>query len=189
MNDQLKFPCDCISSTPTCDEPWARVAKEGMFKDGTKEVLLNKLHQTPQTIAQLSKTTGLAQPTVYRHVNELLQSGLIRRDEVADKSYVVERYYRLNFPVVAKEDSRKFSEEVEVLSANIQQLIRRQLPGLKEKYRDSKAAEEGWTFEEFAQYLVHLACRNARQQLEREGELADQLNSSNLDFLLWATEE
>lgn len=185
---QLKFPCDCISSVPTCEEPWARVAKDGMFKDGTKEMILNNLSATPQTIAQLAKNMNLAQPTIYKHITELLRHKLIRKDEVADKNYVVERYYRLNFPVVSKEDEKKYESEIQDAATQVLDLLRNAMPAMKEKFEDTEAAKDGWKFEEFAQFLFHSIQRKVRNDLEQEKILARELNGADLDFIVWASE-
>lgn len=185
---QLKFPCDCISSVVTCEEPWARVAKDGMFKDGARETILNKLNETPQTIAQLSKSINLAQPTVYKHVNELLRHKLIRKDEIASKNYVVERYYRLNFPVILKEDEKQFIKATDEIAKNIATLVKKKLPAMAKKYDKTATKQDGWNFEEFSQYLYHSIQRKARKQLENEGILQDKLKDADLDFILWANE-
>jgi len=143
-DNQLKFPCDCISSTPACEEPWAKVAKEGMFKDGAKENILNKLSNAPQTIAQLAKSAELAQPTVHRHINELVRHGLIKQTEIDSKNYVVERYYKLNFPVISKNDEQKYIEDINELSNEIAALMKKKIPDLKKKFFETEAISEGW---------------------------------------------
>ncbi len=185
---RLKFPCDCISSTTACEEPWARVAKEGMFKDGTREEILNRLHEKPRTIAQLAKATKLAQPTIFRHVNDLVKSGLLKEFDPDEKDYVVERYYRPNFPVVSQQDQDLFEADVSPLSNEIANLFAERLPDLKQKFARSESSNDGWSFEEFAHYLVHLIQRDARRLLEEKGLLATTLENSSRDFVFWAKE-
>lgn len=184
----MKFPCDCISSTPACEEPWARVAKEGMFKDGTREEILNLLHEKPRTIAQLAKSTKLAQPTIFRHVGDLVQCGLLKEFDPDERDYVVERYYKPNFPVVTQSDQQLFEKDVARLAEEVADLLSRSLPALREQFESSAASKEHWTFEEFAHYLIHRIQREARQQLEAKGVLATTVSDSKRDFVFWAKE-
>jgi DNA-binding transcriptional ArsR family regulator len=159
-----------------------------MFKDGTKEEILNELHRSPQTIAQYAKNHDLSQPTVHRHMSGLLRHGLIREAETSEKGYVAERYYQPNFPVITKDDQALFEESILALARELAGTITRSLPHLKEAFERSDATRKGWKFEEIAQYLVFTAQREARKKLEAENILATQLKSAGLDFLFWATE-
>ncbi len=185
---RMKFPCDCISSTTACEEPWARVAKEGMFKDGTREEILNLLHEKPRTIAQIAKVLKLAQPTIFRHVGDLVKYGLLREFDPDERDYVVERYYKPNFPVISANDQRRYQRAVKSLSAEVAKSIAGALPDLQAQFPGSDAEKEGWTFEEFAQYLVHDVTREARKILEEKGLLASSVESAKRDFVFWARE-
>ncbi len=184
---RLMFPCDCISATPRCQEPWARVAKAGMFKDGTKEVLLNLLSRRPKTIAQLARQTRLAQPTVFRHIRDLTTHHLVREVQPKSKGYTFERYYKQNFPVLTRADRALFEEEIARLTDGIAAQIRRHLPAMRKLFNSSHAVREGWSFEEIAQYAVHAAQRRARIGLEKQRKLAAQFRSAGLDFAFWGT--
>jgi len=184
----LTFPCDCLSGNPRCEESWVRVAKGGMFKDGTKEQILNELHRSPQTIAQYAKNHDLSQPTVHRHLSDLLKHGLIREVETSEKDYVAEKYYQPNFPVITRDDQAQFEEGILALAKELAGTITRSLPHLKKTFERSDASRKGWKFEEIAQYLVFTAQRAARKKLEAENILATELKSAGLDYLFWATE-
>ncbi len=185
---RIKFPCDCISATNACEEPWARVAKDGMFKDGTKEDLLNILKDEPRTIAQLAKEMDLSQPTIFRHISDLARHRLVREVSPDKKGYEFERYYKPNFPIVSREDQALFAPELESMAEQLAHTLRTHLPRLKKRFTESAAAREGWAFDEMAQYLVHAAQRSARTQLEEEGSLARELHSNGLDFTFWGIE-
>lgn len=187
-NARLAFPCDCMSATPRCQEPWARVAKAGMFKGGTKEVLLNILSRQPKTIAQLARQTRFAQPTVFRHIRDLTKHHLVREVQPKSKGYTFERYYKQNFPVLTRPDRALLDEEIARLTHGIATEIRRHLPAMRKLFDSSHAAREGWTFEEIAQYAVHAAQRRARITLEKQGKLAAAFRSAGLDFAFWGTE-
>ena len=184
----LSFPCDCLSADPRCEESWVRVAKRGMFKDGTKEEILNGLQKSPQTIAQYAKNHNLSQPTVHRHLSDLLRHGLIREAETLEKGYAVEKYYEPNFPVIIKEDQALFEEGILALARELAETIIRFLPDLEMTFKRSSAARKGWAFDELAQCLVFKAQREARKKLERENILATELKNAGLDFMFWAAE-
>ena len=184
----LKFPCDCISSTTVCEEPWVRVAKEGMFKNGTKEGILNQLHEKPMTIAQLAKLAKLAQPTVLRHLYDLVNNGLVKECDPNEKDYVVERYYKPNFPVVTQKDQKLYNDAINEISREVAKLAGKRLSQLEERFKETNASQDGWQFKEFAQYLFHSISRNARQLLKKKGLLADRLEKAGIDFIFWAQE-
>ncbi len=185
---RVKFPCDCISSTPACEEPWARVAKEAMFKDGTREEILNLVHDKPRTIAQLAKVTRLAQPTIFRHVNDLVKFGLLREFDPDEKDYVVERYYKPNFPVVSRKDQKAFDDQIIAISRELADSIERYLPALKVQFGGTDAAKEGWQFGEIAQYLLHRIQREVRNRLEDKGAVAKTPADRERGFIFWAKE-
>lgn len=184
----IKFPCDCISSTPACEEPWARVAKEGMFKDGTKEEIINRLHREPQTVAQLAKGTGLSQPTILRHVTELAEKGLLQEFDPDEKDYIVERYYKPSFPVVTKNDQELYNAEITALAGAIAGVIAQVSPELTKRYAGSHAESEGTPFAEFAHFIVHRAQREARMLLEERGILASRPSRPAPGFIFWGAE-
>lgn len=190
MSDRfLKFPCDCVSGKAGCEDSWVKVAKDGMFKDGTKELIINRLHHNPLTIAQFAKDSDLAQPTVFRHMSDLSKSGLIRESTVIQKGYTAEKYYELNFPVVTAADQERFDNEINGLASELADSIRATLDVLRKDYQQTEAARKGWRFEEIAQYVIQTAQRKARKQLEEKGQVATNLKSRGLDFIFWAEEQ
>ncbi len=187
MKSRLKFPCDCISSTPSCEEPWAAVAKEGMFKDGTKEQILNIVHRQPSTVAQMAKATGLSQPTILRHVAEMVEDGLLSELAKEVKEYSFERYYKPGFPVVARHDQVLLDPEIENIAVEQAAQLARRLEGLRPLYGKTQAASEGWEFEEFAHYLFHSILRETRKKLEEQG-LLETASRQPIGFIFWGAE-
>ena len=75
----LNFPCECVSARKeNYSDPWAAVAKNKLFVNGTKEQILNLVAKQPRTISQLAKELKVAPPTVHTHINEMLTSELLR---------------------------------------------------------------------------------------------------------------
>lgn len=56
---------------------WALIARRGVLKGGTKEKILNLVHEEPGTLAQLSQSLEVSQPTIHRHLTGLVSGGLI----------------------------------------------------------------------------------------------------------------
>ena len=103
----LQFACDCVSRLhDTIRDPWSYISRAGLISSETKEIILNKTYRQPKTVTQLAKEIGLSQPAIYKHVQELLASDLLREADLseAEKTYRVEKYYEPNFPVLLKED-------------------------------------------------------------------------------------
>lgn len=184
----LKYPCDCVSSNPACEEPWARVAKEGMFKDGSKELVLNILHKEPKTIKQLADVMDLSQPTVHRHISELLNSGLIKEVESGDKEYVMERYYSPNFPVITAHDREIYKGLLNETAGGLADMLSQKMQDLEQLYSQTDASKSGWIYQEFSQFLYHMIQRKTRTLLSERGLLSNTLNKNGLDFIFWAEE-
>ncbi len=185
----LKFPCDCMTSgsAPARSEPWARVAKEGML-GGTREKILNLLHKKPQTIAQIASRLRLAQPTVFRHIGNLLESGLVKEFRTESKVYSVEKYYILNFPIISQRDRDSFESDIDRLTGAIARMVETELRALEPRFKTSDMSADGWRYGVFAHYLYHTVQRRVRTQLEKKGVLASDLKKANLDFIFWAND-
>ncbi len=184
----LKFPCDCFTESEVCEEPWALIAKRGVFKGGTKEKILNLMHERPRTIAQLSELLELSQPTIHRHLSGLISGGLITNSKDTQRTYTVERYYKPTFPVITEADQENFRGVVDEIAGDISRSFSSRAGTLRQLFEQSDAAKSGWEFEEFAQYLMQVASRTARRMLEEEGALASSLHDSENGILFWATE-
>src|SRR5947207_7817907 len=78
---ELHFPCECVSEISGYSDPWAGVAQNKLLPNGTKERILDLLANRPKTVAQLAKELNLAQPTVLRHISEMMASELLRESE------------------------------------------------------------------------------------------------------------
>src|SRR5688500_17222431 len=91
---QLRFACECVSArVGGYSEPWAGIARNKLLPNGTKEEIVNLVAQEPKTISQVAGALGLAAPTVYAHVRDLLESELLREAAVREKLHPAERYY------------------------------------------------------------------------------------------------
>ena len=44
----LQFPCECLSIRRGYSDPWAGVTQNKLFKDGTKERVLNAVARRPK---------------------------------------------------------------------------------------------------------------------------------------------
>lgn len=65
---------------------------------------MNAVARQPKTIARLAKELGLSQPTVHAHVNNMLNSELLRESAEWEKKHPSENYYEPNFPVIKAGD-------------------------------------------------------------------------------------
>ena len=182
----LRFPCDCLSSDAGCAESWARVAKEGMFKNGSREKMLNLLHSRPRTIAQLAAAARLSQPTVFRHLKHLLKCGLVRELQQEGKNYSFERYYVPNFPVVSRGDRIVFEKDIAALARSVAEVIEKGLRSSEIRFGATDLHREGWAYGVFANYLFHEVQRKARLALEDKGIITTKMKKADLDFIFWA---
>ena len=188
---QLRFACSCASAADVSDDPWATISKQGKLNDGTKELILNAIYLRPRTIAQLAQRLALSQPTVHRHITELLASDLIREVAVPveERSWAVERYYHPNFPVVLSSDRQEFLPVLEGLAEEFVETFKRRETDLADAFSRTSLPGRGHAFEDVLHYLYTVVIRMARARLEAEGVLPSwPVHPDSSRWLWWAEE-
>src|SRR5919205_4172387 len=119
---RLRFPCECVSAQGGYSDPWAAISQKKLLPDGTKEEILNSVTKEPKTIAQLAKELGLSQPSIHRHISEMMASELLRESEEWERRYPTERYYEPNFPVVRAEERTEFDDVCREMAGRVAEL-------------------------------------------------------------------
>ena len=185
----LQFACDCVSGKGDYSDPWASIAKNKLLPNGTKEDILNSVYMQPKTIAQLAKELDLSQPTIHRHINELMASELLRESEEWERRYPTERYYEPNFPVVKAEERAKFEAICREMAERVADLFEKRRKQLESAFDKTDLAKRGWTFADITQYLYASVQRGAREMLEERGALVQREKHSNgVEWVFWAEE-
>jgi DNA-binding transcriptional ArsR family regulator len=169
----LRFACSCASAAPVTADPWAAIAKQGKLADGTKELILNALHQRPRSVTQLSAVLDLSAPAVHRHVIELLGSELIHEVPVpsSQRRSPTERHYRPNFPIVRAADRQALQPVLEQLAETFAGVFRARQDELVIAFTRTSLSAHGERFEVLLHYLFAAATRLARARLELTGDL------------------
>lgn len=186
---ELHFPCECVSKVSGYSDPWAGVAQKRLLPNGTKEGILNLVADKPKTIAQLAKELNLAQPTVLRHISEMMKSELLRESEEWERKYPAERYYEPNFPIIKADERAEFESLCEEMAEAIAALFEKKENKLEAAFDKTVLAERGWTFSDIAQYLFARVQRSARKKLEQRGKLPPPEEHTNgVEWIFWAEE-
>jgi DNA-binding transcriptional ArsR family regulator len=187
----LRFACGCASATTPPADPWAPLVQQGKLRDGTKERILNALHVAPSTVAQLAERLGLSQPTIHRHITDLLVSELIREEPVPEdeRAWAVERYYRPNFPVIHTTDHAALSLLLDELSDVFAAAFQRSLPSLHAAIAQTRLPEREEERDAVLHYLYTTAARLGRAKLEQADALpAWSAHRDGSRWLWWAEE-
>lgn len=185
----LRFPCECVSAQGGYSDPWAGISQKKLFPDGTKEEIVNSVAREPKTIAQLAKELGLSQPSIHRHVTEMMASELLRESEEWERRYPTERYYEPNFPVVKAEERAEFEALCQEMAEQVANLFERRGKRLKGAFDKTELANRGWTFADIAQYLYASVQRGARETLEQRGVLpTPEPHANGVEWIYWAEE-
>jgi DNA-binding transcriptional ArsR family regulator len=185
----LQFPCECVSIQRGYSDPWAGVAQNKLFMDGTKERVLNAVARRPKTIAHLAKELGLSQPTIHSHVNDMLQSELLCESAVQVKKHPAENYYEPNFPVVKAADRAALEPICQAMAERIAELFDKQQAQLKLAIEKTGLSDQGYEFSDLAQYFYASVQRGARMLLEERGVLPPREKHRNgAEWLFWAEE-
>lgn len=185
----LQFPCECVSKNSGYSDPWAGVAQNRLLPDGTKEQIVNLVAGRPRTVAQLAKALDLAQPTVLRHINEMVASELLRESEEWERKYPTERYYEPNFPIIKAHERAEFESLCTEMAEALADLFEKRRKKLEAAFDKTALGERGWAFSDVAQYLFARVQRGARERLERRGLLpTPEAHENGVEWVFWAEE-
>ena len=188
-NKGLRFPCECVSKISGYSDPWAGVAQKKLLPNGTKEGILNLLASKPKTVAQLAKELNLAQPTVLRHINEMMASELLRESEEWERKYPAERYYEPNFPIIKADERAEFESLCQDMAEAMADLFEKRRNKLEAAFNKTALPERGGVFSDIAQYLFARVQRGARETLEQRGVLPPtEKHTNGVEWIFWAEE-
>src|SRR5829696_3080121 len=142
-SNRLLFPCECVSSGPGgYSDPWANVTKHKLLPNGTKEEILKLVSREPKTISQLASALKLSAPTVYTHINDLMNSELLRESEEWEKRYPTERYYEPNFPVFKAEECAEFRALCDEMAEQLAALVERRRVKMEKAFRNTSLPDK-----------------------------------------------
>lgn len=185
----LQFPCECVSVQRGYSDPWAEITQNKLLNDGTKERILNAVARQPRTIARLAAELGLSQPAIHTHVNDMVQSELLREATAWKKNHPAENFYEPNFPVVKNADRVAVEPLCEEIAARMAEIFESKHRELKQVIERTELAEKSWEFSDLSQYLYACAQRGARKLLEERGVLPRRKKHRNgTEWLFWAEE-
>ena len=186
---ELHFPCECVSEISGYSDPWAGVTQNKLLPNGTKERILNLLANRPKTVAQLAKELNLAQPTVLRHISEMMASELLRESEEWERKYPAERYYEPNFPIIKADERAAFESLCREMAEALANLFEKRHHKLEAAFNKTILRERGWAFADIAQYLFARVQRGARETLEQRGVLpTPEKHINGVEWIFWAEE-
>jgi len=186
----LRFPCECVSGLPGgYTDPWADVTKRKLLPNGTKEQILILLAKEPMTISQLAEALSLSAPSVYTHINDMLNSELLRESEEFEKKHPSERYYEPNFPIFKAAECAEFRGLCEEMAQQLATLFERQQAKMERAFRKTDLPDQGWKLSDVTQCLYANVYRGARTLLEDRGLLAPrQKHANGAEWIFWAEE-
>jgi len=185
----LLFACECVSAQEGYSDPWATISQKKLLPDGTKESILNSLAREPKTVAQLAKELDLSQPSIHRHIGEMVASELLRESEEWERRYPTERYYEANFPIVKADERAEFESTCQEMAERVADLFEKRRKELEKAFNKTELAGRGWAFADVAQYLYASMQRGARELLEQRGTLQQRAKHRNgAEWLFWAEE-
>jgi DNA-binding transcriptional ArsR family regulator len=186
----LRFPCECVSSQPGgYTDPWAEITKRKLLPNGTKEQILTLVAEEPMTISQLAQALGLSAPSVHTHINDMLNSELLRESEEFEKRHPTERYYEPNFPVFKTEECEEFRALCEEMAQQLAALFERRRAKMERAFRNTDLPAHGWELSDVTQCLYANMYRGARTLLEERGLLAPrQKHANGAEWIFWAEE-
>lgn len=185
----LRFACECVSSQTAYGDPWASISQKKLLPDGTKENILNSVAREPKTIAQIAKELDLSQPSIHRHIAEMIASELLRESEEWERRYPSERYYEPNFPIVKADERAAFEATCKEMAERVADLFEKRRTKLESAFVKTDLANRGWGFADIAQYLYASVQRGARELLEERGTLPlREKHRNGAEWVFWAEE-
>jgi len=186
----LRFPCECVSGLPGgYSDPWADITKRKLLPNGTKEQIVALLAEEPKTISQLAQALNLSPPSVHTHINDLLQSELLRESQEFEKRHPSERYYEPNFPVFKTEECAEFRTLCEEMAQQLAELFEKRRDSMERAFSKTNLAAHGWELSDVTQCLYANMYRGARHLLEQRGLLTPrQKHANGAEWIFWAEE-
>jgi DNA-binding transcriptional ArsR family regulator len=186
----LRFPCECVSGLPGgYTDPWADITKRKLLPNGTKEQILTLVADEPKTISQLAQALDLSPPSVHTHINDMMQSELLRESDEFEKKHPSERYYEPNFPVFKAEDCAEFRSLCDEMAQQLAALFERRRAKIERAFRKTGLPDQGWQLSDVTQCLYANIYRSARTLLEQRGRLGSPVKHQNgADWIFWAEE-
>lgn len=186
----LRFPCECVSAgVGGYSDPWAEITKKKLLPNGTKEEILNLLASEPKTISQLAEALDLSAPSVHSHINDLMNSELLRESEEWEKKHPTERYYEPNFPVFKAEECAEFRSLCDEMAEQVVNLFEKRRSKIERAFKKTGFENQGWEVSDITQCLYANMQRKARTLLEQRGALAPREKHRNgARWIFWAEE-
>ena len=186
----LRFPCECVSGLPGgYTDPWADVTKRKLLPGGTKEQILTLLAEEPKTLSQLAHALNLSPPSVHTHINDMLQSELLRESEEFEKRHPSERYYEPNFPVFKSAECLEFHALCDEMAQQVAELFEKRRGSMEQAFSRTDLAAYGWELSDVTQCLYTNVYRSARTLLEERGVLTSRQKRANgAEWIFWAEE-
>ena len=189
-NKGLRFPCECVSGLQGgYSDPWSDVTKRKLLPNGTKEQIITLLAEEPKTISQLAQALNLSPPSVHTHINDMLQSELLRESEEFEKRHPSERYYEPNFPVFKTEECAEFRTLCEEMAQQLAELFEKRRDRMERAFSKTNLAAHGWELSDVTQCFYANMYRGARTLLEKRGLLTPrQKHANGAEWIFWAEE-
>lgn len=186
----LRFPCECVSGLAGgYTDPWADITKRKLLPNGTKEQILTLLAEEPKTISQLAQALSLSAPSVHTHINDMLQSELLRESEEFEKRHPSERYYEPSFPIFKTEECEEFRPLCEEMAQQFADLFEKRRASMERAFNNTNLAAHGWEVSDVTQCLYANVYRGARSLLEQRGLLTPrQKHANGAEWIFWAEE-
>lgn len=186
----LRFPCECVSGLEGgYTDPWADITKRKLLPNGTKEQIITLLAEEPKTISQLAQALNLSPPSVHTHINDMLQSELLRESEEFEKRHPSERYYEPNFPVFKTEECAEFRSLCEEMAEELADLFEKRRASMERAFSKTNLSAHGWELSDVTQCFYANMYRGARTLLEQRGLLTPrQKHSNGAEWIFWAEE-
>ncbi len=186
----LRFPCECVSASQGgYTDPWADVTRRKLLPNGTKEQIITLLAEEPKTISQLAQALNLSPPSVHTHINDMLQSELLRESQEFEKRHPSERYYEPNFPVFKTEECAEFRALCEEMAQQLADLFEKRRSSMERAFSKTNLSAHGWELSDVTQCLYANMYRGARTLLEQRGLLTPrQKHANGAEWIFWAEE-
>ena len=147
------------------------------------------LAEEPKTISQLAQALSLSAPSVFTHINDMLESELLRESEEFEKRHPSERYYEPNFPVFKHAECAEFHALCDELAQQVATVFAQRQDDMERAFHKTNLPAQGWKLSDITQCLYANMYRSARTLLEERGLLTPrQQHANGAEWIFWAEE-
>lgn len=134
-----------------------------ILENDTRKTIIAWLNHHPMTATQIADGLGLSQPTIFEHIQLLIETGLVKEVDIPEKEkpFKTEKYYIPAFPIISDRDKLIVKPICEKIGEELRQAFLRHEGELKEALETTPLGQKGFSLRELWGWIRMLFLQSA----------------------------